>query len=629
MSITFDPSKDAPLNLLSAPASSNGKAETPPSQAALRPDFWRKSAPKQLRTVKLAADEALNVYWSKRAVRTPIAKLCKAADTPLRWAMIGGSTSAATQTLIDLAGEVSTRKGLRKASRGKERQEVQTTLSQWIDATKNAPASYDLALGCLAAAHVLGSLGGVLSPMLGWKLLDVLAETARHAASWNLGADAEPEHLVAVLMLAGELPLTLAYLFSEMAPLERGARPASGLVADSIIELLNGQGLPRAAHLPVLRPLVACWTRCRAISKAFKPAAMVKKAQRQYGCLVRQSLRWTAPDGTPLLSRDGGGAWPKDFLQAALRFGGTTKDTASARRLLGKKVARRSSSEGKASDASYDCEWSCLTAMRSGWSPYDAVVAVDYSTPQMRLDVWAGKRRLFGGAVGAESRINDEPMRPTGRWDQSCWFTDKDVDYLELALPLQNGARLERQILLARREGFLLVADHLQNTQAATLEHAMQIPLGAGLLFCGEGETRDALLVDGEPLARILPLALPEWRIDPRVGELSYSGGEVRLVQRASGRSMACPLLVDLRRDRACLQSTWRQLTVAEGLQIQPADVAVSYRIQSGDDQWVYYRSQGPRGNRTFMGQNTSSECMIARFKSPSGEIDELLEIEG
>jgi hypothetical protein len=29
------------------------------------------------------------------------------------------------------------------------------------------------------------------------------------------------------------------------------------------------------------------------------------------------------------------------------------------------------------------------------------------------------------------------------------------------------------------------------------------------------------------------------------------------------------------------------------------------------------------------MGQNTSSECYIARFTAPSGEVEELMEIEG
>lgn len=33
--------------------------------------------------------------------------------------------------------------------------------------------------------------------------------------------------------------------------------------------------------------------------------------------------------------------------------------------------------------------------------------------------------------------------------------------------------------------------------------------------------------------------------------------------------------------------------------------------------------------NRTLLGQNLSSECLVARFLAPEGEIDELLEIDG
>ncbi len=629
MSTIFDPSKEAPSHLVASPASLNGKAVAPPSQAAARADFWRKTAPKRLRNEQLAADEALSLYWSKRARRAAIGELCPAEDTPLRWGAIAGGTSPATQKLVDLAAQLSSAKGVRKASTGKAKQEAQGVLTHWLDEAKNAPASYDLALGCLAAAHVVAAMGGSLSPLAGWKVLDFLADTARHAATWNLGADAVAEHVVAAQMLGGELPLTLAYLFSEMAPLEKAAAPAMALISESIVELLNGQGLMRAAHLSALRPLLACWTRCVAIAGEMKRVNLSKKARREFERLVRQSLRWTAPDSSPLLAGEGAEPWPVDFLQATLRLGGTAKDAAAARVLLGKKAVGKLAADTKSAEGPYNCEWASLAVMRTGWSTGDAVVAVDYSTPQLRLDVWAGKRRLFGGAVTAETQVDGKPLKANGSWEEVCWFKDKDVDYLELALPLQGGTRLERQILLARRDGFLLIADHVQGAKSAGLEHALQLPLGPGLLFCGEGETRDALLVDGEPRARLMPLALPEWRIDPRVGELSYTGGYVRLVERAAAKTLACPLFVDLRPERAARQSTWRQLTVAEGLQIQPADVAVSYRVQSGDDQWVYYRSQGPRGNRTFMGQNTSSECVVARFKAPSGKVDSLLEIEG
>lgn len=608
-------------------ASANGKAEPPLSHAASGRDFWRKSAPKSLRRQALPADEALTVYWRKRSPRRSVADLCGATDTPLRWA--AWPCGEATERVVLLSGDVGTPAGARAAAKGKRRREACSALTEWLEAARRAPASYELALGCLAAAHALDALGAAVSPALAWKLLDFLAETARHASTWIVGAEAEPEHVVAMQMLAGELPLALGYLFGEMSPLRSALRPAAALVGDSLVELLNGEGVPRAAHLPALRPLAACWTRCRAMIGELAGVRLTKRAGRQYRQLVRQTLRWTGPNGAPLLAGDGAGAAPTDFWRAALEHGGTAADATAARALLAKPATRGLKIAPKAAATSYECEWSGLAVMRSGWRSEDAVVAIDYSSPALRLEAWAGGRRLLAGRVTAESHIDGKLVAPAGKWDQLCWFSDKDIDYLELSLPLEGGARLERQIMLARRGAFLLVVDHLQSERSAAVEHALSLPLGAGLLFCGEGETRDALVVDGEPLARLLPLALPEWRIDPRVGELSYGGGAVRLAERAAGRSLACPLLIDLCGRRAGAQATWRQLTVAEGLEIQPTDVAVSYRAQMGDDQWVYYRSQGRAGNRTFLGQNTSSECVVARFKAPSGEIEELLEIEG
>jgi hypothetical protein len=416
-----------------------------------------------------------------------------------------------------------------------------------------------------------------------------------------------------------------------MAPLAALRREATNRLSEALVELLNGEGLPHASNLRLLRPLLACWTRCRALGRRGKKLRWPKKVQRQYEWLVRQSLRWTAPDGTSLMMFDAESKWPGSLVGAALRFGGNRQDAAAAHRLLGKKAVPKGEFDfgHKSPRGADNCEWSCLAVMRSGWSPADAAVAVDFSSIPMKLDVWADGRRLYGGLWEFEAQIDGKSVRPTAPWQETCWFKDKDVDYLEFTLPLEEGARLERQILLAHRDRFLLLVDHLQNSQATELELSWQLPLGSGLLFCGEGETRDALLMDGKPRARAMPLALPEWRVDPRFGELSFSGGGMRLAQRTQARSMACPVFVDLRPKRAALPSTWRQLTVAEALQIKPADVAVSYRIQAGDDQWVYYRSQAARGNRTFLGQNCSSECLLARFKAPEGEIAQLLEVEG
>jgi hypothetical protein len=137
------------------------------------------------------------------------------------------------------------------------------------------------------------------------------------------------------------------------------------------------------------------------------------------------------------------------------------------------------------------------------------------------------------------------------------------------------------------------------------------------------------MLVAKRPLARVIPPALPEWRVDPRIGDVTGAVGQVRLAEQSRARVLACPLFFDLRRDRVVQPCTWRQLTVAEALTIQPTDVAIGYRIQCGQDQFVFYRSQGPVGNRTLLGQNTSSDFLAARFPAKTGIAKTLLEIEG
>src|SRR5688572_28239091 len=123
-----------------------------------------------------------------------------------------------------------------------------------------------------------------------------------------------------------------------MAPLAALRRDATSRLSEALVELLNGEGLPHASNLQLLRPLLACWTRCRALGRQGKKLRWPKKGQRQYEWLVRQALRWTAPDGTPLMSAKVEAELSDSMMRAALRFGGNRQDAAAARRLFGKKA---------------------------------------------------------------------------------------------------------------------------------------------------------------------------------------------------------------------------------------------------------------------------------------------------
>ena len=72
---------------------------------------------------------------------------------------------------------------------------------------------------------------------------------------------------------------------------------------------------------------------------------------------------------------------------------------------------------------------------------------------------------------------------------------------------------------------------------------------------------------------------------------------------------------------------TWRQLTVADTRINLPAWQAAGFRVQSGQEQWLLYRSLDAARNRTLLGCNVSCEFLLGRIK-PRGAVKRVLEIQ-
>jgi hypothetical protein len=637
MAILLDPSDEAATNGSPHEHAAPRRGELPlrPSQAAMRDDFWTAAAPKRLRRGADDAGAAWKIYWAKRSAPASVSRLVHSAGTPLLWGWSAAALTEECRALIDLADELGRGTDPAKFAKGKRQVSLHDAVANWLDAARDGDTNVSFAFGCLAAAHLLNQLGDALGPELGWRLLDFLTLTAEEARPWNVDADGPAAAALAQQLVAGEFSITLAYLFPEMAPLAALARVGRKRLAEGVQELTGDEGIVRAGHLEAFRGLVACWTRSCAIGGRLEKGPWKSATQKAFARVVRQALRWTrAADGRTLLAGHDAIPWSADFLAAAICEGGRRGDGAAAKALLANASLTSEVPSSKRRQP-HPASWSepaALALLRTGWSPRAATVAIDFAALGMKFEVSAEGRPLFSGVWTTSSRIDGKIVKPAGEWQEVCWFSDADVDFIEFVLELEDGAKLERQVLLARKDGFLFLADHLQAPRSAALEHDLQLPLVVDLAWQGEAETRDGALVAAgteNPAVRILPLALPEWRIDPRVGELASIDNTLRLVQSTQGRSMACPLFLDLKPSRAGKPRTWRQLTVAELLVIQPPDVAVAYRVQCGNKQWVIYRSQTRPGNRTFLGQNTSNEFYAARFLAPGGEVEELVQVEG
>jgi hypothetical protein len=656
---------------------------------AIRRLDWHPSAPKDVLSA-VGTDDPARVWkaWRRYLAHSPakpFRKLLKAKRSPLAWALPAASlpndANSGAAVLVELltTNDRATRKRLAEGAAWNE------IAQQWLTESNNEATSVARAIESLAWCHALVWLTDELSPEVWCSLFERLVSAATDSAALTLHSEPLLHQLY-----AGELPLTLAYYFPHFKNTRAMRKASRKALARGPADLLNGEGLPTWADLGIARPLLACWTRCAAIGRAMKRTCWDATAEEQHRWFVLASLRLTRRDGSQMLlpasANPSVGAWDAELFAAALRLVGSEKYDTLADVFLpvakSKKADSSKPKRGKAREtvarhkkafppASYHCEWSGVSVLRPQWQRGGTRVVLAFGAQHVQLEVCTGRDVLLSGEWKAEVTLDGRRLEPVGTWEESCWITNRWVDYVELQLPLAENVMLQRHIVLPRQDGFLMLADsivghswrptrrdeldlagggHSVSTHSAgngtpiatsqngdahaapahTISYRGTLPLGTAITYKPEDDTREAILSGSRDRAMVMPLALPEWRTDPRVGSFTCADGTLQLRQSNAGASLVAPLFFDLRRKRFSGQRTWRQLTVGEERKIQPPDRAVGYRVHSGDEQWIVYRSLTPRGNRTLLSHNLSTEFLVARFEvfDSTGSVDPLVEIE-
>ena len=716
------------------PANSPQAAEAESHWPLAEDGFWHGSAPggvwrhyssgdaaggwKRWRRHLLGRSNALH----ERQLAEKLAGSRKRASGALRWGTIAlPAEESRFDWLLKLA-DARPRRARELATEAPEH--IERWLAETADPSLTLRASVPVggwspnvrqAIEAVAWARAPPALTRVCSGEIWWQLLERLHHLATIARVPLDGESADP---LAHQLACGELPWSLAALFAEIEPCRQLAPAAAKALSAGIAELLDGTGVPHARYLAIFHALVGSWTRCRLLAAAVASRSAKSAldhcwdddAEQEFFPAVREALRLTRSDGTPVLSAQGesaaaghgnAGSWLTEIaagLAASDKGLRRTVAAISAGRRTKQKHGRSAKPPIKnLPDAAFHSEWAALAMLQTDWSAAAARLAVAYSGKNVRIELEADRRVLLSGDWGLEVRADGELIEPRDSWSEVCWLSDADCDYLELEIELGRSRRVQRHMLLSRKDQFLLLADAILGDEPCELNYRGRLPLAADIAVRPATETRELTLVAKKPRAILLPLELPEWQADPRGGSLTctqanrtnsgsvngYIDGnpvqanglptnglasphavshsspagatpsngtaasgtkanrsidpeqaapmEITLNQSIHGRRLFAPLWIDLsgrrvrRHDRDPL--TWRQLTVGEQRQIVPRDVAVAYRVQCGEQQWVVYRSLAPPGNRTFLGVNLSTDFFVGRFAS-DGETDSIVEIE-
>lgn len=626
----LDQSDELPLSLQDA------QQDAPPAGRWT----WRGSAPRAIRLAEPTRGDAARDgspawrAWQKLLRRKRIlpGDATAPAATPLLWADSPETLDADSRGLIER---------LHGLSAAADPDPLWTAeLKAWLAERTNGggtlPNQGD-ALESLAWCRALPALAQQLAAEDWWELLRTLVDFAADAA----GIDTHAAPLVNQL-LAGELPLCLAWACREIEQCWNLRGSAHAALSQGLTILLDEQGLPVALPLEQLRPLLACWTRCGQLAGDLRKSAWKAAAAGRYRLALHNGLRFARANGEQLLAPGDRQTpaehnTPRAMFLAALEIAGEPLDLALAAaalplKLKAKRCASLAALPKRLRWPALNDEQAGLAVLRGGWDRRAPKLALHYAGAELHAELEVGGEVLFSGDWLPQIRRGGELLVAAGAWHCSCWVSDADGEYFEAELPLSGGARLQRQIMLARKDEILFAADAVlaedeTGGPPGELDYCWLMPLAAGVRFEPAIETREGQLVGRKPRAVVMPLALPEWRSDRRFGSLEAAPRGLELRQTARGGRLFAPLFFDLAPRRLEQDRTWRQLTVGRDLLPVPREDAVAYRVQIGKQQWTAYRSLAPVAGRSYLGQHTFYEFVLGRFNR-KGKLKALIEIE-
>ncbi len=574
-------------------------------------------APWEQWSEKLAELKGPQAFYKRFAAR---------GENPLRWSLLPPSEDACAERrdraerLLDALASLK-----KRPSRG-EPADWALLADEWRQSQASEhPPSVEFALEAVGWTLALPRLATRLPADAWWELFAFLIHLAADSLASLQAQSGDPAEILVGQTLAGELPLALGFCLPKLELTAELADAGRKAIAQSILELTDGEGILHANVRHVWRALFASWTRSVFFDGSTPGKRISKDARLQFEWLIRQSIRIRRGD-RGLIFEPSKPPSADPLLSAATGLSGDELDAELLACVTGKIAP--DASTFKLPNPGEHSEWGELAILRSDWQPRPTCLGLAFHQPQWDSQLSHRRDIIWSGLLSTSVSINDQPMEFKGDWEELCWLSDNDVDYIELETRLNKQWVLQRQILLARQDHFLFMADALVGRAAAELEYSLQLPLHPGIAARRETETNEVFWGGRDTGSWVFPLALPEWQHERATGSIhagSFDGRTLR--QSGRGKAMYVPLWIDLDRRRRKKSRTWRALTVAENRVICSPDQAVAFRVQIGKQQWVCYRALDKAANRTFFGHNLITEFILARVNS-DGELENLVEVE-
>lgn len=548
---------------------------------------------------------------------------------PSRWSRAAFEETSRQRELFDVVA------GLDRKRKSKAKAKAVTVADGRLAATKGRPSELYRWLQDAAST-------GPLGPVERLALVDLLLERGSELPDLELWAtfravvEAEREGRVAEeeaaldgdrrFVAEAEWAFVLARTLPWLAEAAEWEYAAQLVFERQLLDNTETDGTPAAEMLRRLEFWLASFARIGRVANATGGIDLSEEAADRLRDLVSFGAGCLRADGRAPFATES--ATFGEVLRAAVEAVGLPKR--SPERVLVEKIAG-GGSDGTARRKrvtddwpSTQSDWAAVAHLKSGWEPDADSLVVDHAGADVRIDLAILGHPLVTGTWGLDVRLDGEPVRFTEGWECVCWFADDEVDYVELQYDVEEGLRIERQLLLPRGDRFAVLLDNVAAGDGVRIEYESRLPLAEGREIRADVDTRECTIHTSLPAARAFPVGLPQDRVLSGNGSFAPEGRELRLQHNGINRLHA-PLVLDWGPERIRSQADWRVLTVTEAGEILRPHLASGHRLRVGRHQLMTYRSlEKGQTARAVLGLHTPAESVIGRVED-SGEIDMLL----
>ena len=313
----------------------------------------------------------------------------------------------------------------------------------------------------------------------------------------EVGADSSAAGPESGRFVDAELAWQAGLLFAPVSGAVRVAASARNELCRMLVESTDSGGVPSAEMVDELPNWLATLVRGREWGRRFACPLFDVPHERRFRALLGAMSRLCRGDGRPAFSNGQAnglcGIWlaaaasvsgrqrasspalryllslgadcPRGSFQGRIENGRPSPETNTVRHntvrhnTVRHNTVRRNTVRHKRVNPVFQSDNSRLACLRSNWTRDANSLTVLHHGRFPAVELAARGKVLLTGDWQIEIRVGDEDIAFDGPWSCSCWYSDDEGDYLELQARLTAEIRIERQLLLARKDDLLFLAD--------------------------------------------------------------------------------------------------------------------------------------------------------------------------